>query len=140
MFLLDYGVSRREFYAPQRSAGWLRCHFRHHAHNDPLILPGVQDLTAWVDFTHVAEAADASGLRVAGFAEQVNFLLATGLLDEVAALSLGAEEAYRQRLAFETKVLTLPAEMGSRFKFMALARDYAQPITGFGLRDDRRRL
>jgi SAM-dependent MidA family methyltransferase len=138
--VVDYGYPRAEYYHASRSAGTLQCHYRHRVHDDPFFLPGLQDLTASVDFTHVAEAADASGLRVAGFAEQVNFLLATGLLDEVAALSLGAEEAYRQRLAFETKVLTLPAEMGSRFKFMALARDYAQPITGFGLRDDRRRL
>ena len=138
--IVDYGYPRAEYYHPSRSAGTLQCHYRHRVHDDPFFLPGLQDLTASVDFTHVAEAADASGLRVAGFVEQVNFLLATGLLDDVAALSLGAEEAYRQRLAFETKVLTLPGEMGSRFKFIALARDYMQPIAGFGLRDDRHRL
>ena len=64
--LFDYGVSRREYYAAERSDGWLRCHFRHHAHNDPLILPGIQDLTAWVDFTRVAEAAVDAGFDVAG--------------------------------------------------------------------------
>jgi SAM-dependent MidA family methyltransferase len=60
-FLFDYGVSRREYYGAERSDGWLRCHFRHHAHNDPLILPGIQDLTAWVDFTRVAAAAVSAG-------------------------------------------------------------------------------
>lgn len=138
--LVDYGYPRTEYYHASRSAGTLQCHYRHRVHDDPFFLPGLQDLTASVDFTHVAEAADTNGLRVAGFAEQVNFLLATGLLDEVTALSQGAEEAYRQRLAFETKVLTLPGEMGSRFKFIALARDYAQPVAGFNLRDDRHRL
>lgn len=138
--LIDYGYPRTEYYHASRSAGTLQCHYRHRVHDDPFFLPGLQDLTASVDFTHVAEVADASGFHIAGFAEQASFLLANGLLDELAALSLEAEEAYRQRLAFETKVLTLPGEMGSRFKFIALARDYAHAISGFGLRDDRHRL
>ena len=138
--LVDYGYPRTEYYHASRPAGTLQCHYRHRVHDDPFFLPGLQDLTASVDFTQVAEAADARGFHIAGFAEQGSFLLATGLLDELAALSLEAEEAYRQRLAFEAKVLTMPGEMGSRFKFIALARDYAQPIAGFGLRDDRHRL
>lgn len=138
--LVDYGYPRPEYYHPGRSAGTLQCHYRHRVHDDPFFLPGLQDLTASVDFTQVAEVADACGFHVAGFVEQGNFLLANGLLDELAALSLEAGEAYRQRLAFETKVLTLPGEMGSRFKFIALARDYTGAIPGFGLRDDRHRL
>ena len=138
--LVDYGYPRTEYYHASRPAGTLQCHYRHRVHDDPFFLPGLQDLTASVDFTQVAEAADARGFHIAGFAEQGSFLLATGLLHELAALSLEAEEAYRQRLAFEAKVLTMPGEMGSRFKFIALARDYAQPIAGFGLRDDRHRL
>lgn len=138
--LVDYGYPRTEYYHASRSAGTLQCHYRHRVHDDPFFLPGLQDLTASVDFTHVAEVADANGFHIAGFTEQGRFLLANGLLDELAALSLGAEEAYRQRLAFEAKVLTLPGEMGSRFKFIALARDYDQALAGFGLRDDRHRL
>jgi SAM-dependent MidA family methyltransferase len=138
--LVDYGYPRAEYYHPSRSAGTLQCHYRHRVHDDPFFLPGLQDLTASVDFTQVAEVADASGFHIAGFAEQGSFLLANGLLDVLAALSPDADEAYRQRLAFEAKVLTLPGEMGSRFKFIALARDYARAITGFGLRDDRHRL
>ena len=86
-FLFDYGVSRDEYYSPQRSGGWLRCHFRHHAHDDALILPGIQDLTAWVDFTAVAAAALNSGLRVAGFASQAQFLIAGGLDLELQGLA-----------------------------------------------------
>lgn len=138
--LVDYGYPRTEYYHASRRSGTLQCHYRHRVHDDPFFLPGLQDLTASVDFTHVAEAADASGFHIAGFAEQGNFLLANGLLDELAALSLEAEEAYRQQLAFATKVLTLPGEMGARFKFIALARDYTRAIAGFGLRDDRHRL
>ena len=87
VLLFDYGVSREEYYSPQRSGGWLRCHFRHHAHNDALILPGIQDVTSWVDFTAVAAAALDSGLRIAGFASQAQFLIAGGLDLELQGLA-----------------------------------------------------
>jgi len=117
--LFDYGVSRREYYAPERGDGWLRCHFRHRAHNDPLIHPGIQDITAWVDFTAVAEAAVAAGLEIGGYAAQAQFLLGAGLTEEVAALeSLPAAE--RIALSQQVKTLTLPGEMGEHFKCMAL--------------------
>ena len=121
VFLFDYGVSRREYYASDRGDGWLRCHFRHHAHNDPLILPGIQDLTTWVDFTAVADAAVASGFDIAGFTAQAHFLLAGGLQAEMANF---AELPLERQLALsqQIKTLTLPGEMGERFKCMALSK------------------
>src|SRR5690606_1104674 len=83
MFLFDYGLTRPEYYANDRSGGWLRCHFRHRAHNDPLIYPGIQDLSAWVDFTAVAEGATRAGMEVAGFVSQAHFLMNGGLQDEL---------------------------------------------------------
>jgi SAM-dependent MidA family methyltransferase len=127
-FLFDYGVSRDEYYSPQRSGGWLRCHFRHHAHDDALILPGIQDLTAWVDFTAVAAAALNSGLRVAGFASQAQFLIAGGLDLELQGLAdMPVDE--RLKLSRQVKLLTLPAEMGEHFKCLGLTRGSA-PVPG----------
>lgn len=126
-FLFDYGVSRREYYAPDRSGGWLRCHFRHHAHSDPLILTGIQDLTAWVDFTAVAEAALAGGLDVAGYSAQAQFLMGGGLDAEM--LDFASQPLASQlELSGQIKTLTLPGEMGEHFKCMALRRgDVAIP-------------
>jgi len=127
MFLFDYGLTGREYYAPDRSDGWLRCHFRHHAHNDPLILPGIQDLTAWVNFSAVADAAVKAGADVAGFVTQAHFLVNGGLQDELAGFeSLRLEQQIE--LSRQTKLLTLPGEMGESFKCMGVCRgDFALP-------------
>lgn len=138
--IIDYGFPRNEYFHPHRTAGTLMCHFRHRTHNDPFYLPGLQDLTASIDFTAVAEAAIASELSVLGFAEQSSFLLSNGLLDVAERRAANAREAQQQRIAHETKVLTLPTEMGARFKVMALGKDYNLPLRGFHLRDDRHRL
>ena len=137
LLLFDYGLPRRHYYHPQRSAGTLRCHFRHRAHDDPYVNVGVQDITAWVDFTRVAEAADAAQLDVAGFATQAAFLLACGLEDFVA----GAGDAVaRARLAGEARRLVMPEEMGEAFKVMALTRGLEAPLSGFALQDLRPQL
>jgi SAM-dependent MidA family methyltransferase len=134
VFLFDYGVSRREYYAAERSDGWLRCHFRHHAHNDPLILPGIQDLTAWVDFSSVAVAAVAQGFDIAGYSAQAQFLMAGGLDDamrDFASLPLNEQV----QLSQQVKTLTLPGEMGERFKCIALRKGNIAKPTAFGLAD-----
>jgi len=128
ILLFDYGVSRREYYSPDRNEGWLRCHFRHHAHNEPLIYPGIQDLTSWVDFTVVAEAAARNGLEVQGFVTQADFLIGGGLEDELA----GMEElpvAEQLELARQVKLLTLPGEMGENFKCIGLSRGELAGLT-----------
>lgn len=126
LLLSDYGVSRREYYAPDRNDGWLRCHFRHRAHNDPLILPGIQDLTAWVDFSLVAGMAAEGGMTVAGFDSQANFLMHGGL--EMAMVDFVELPMERQvELSAHTRLLTLPGEMGENFKFLGLCRQVAGP-------------
>ncbi len=138
--IIDYGHPRSEYYHPQRSGGTLQCYFRHRKHDDPFRLPGLQDITASIDFTNVAEAADGCGLQILGFAEQASFLLATGLLDDAEQLSLAANDVDRLKIAQETKVLTLPSEMGASFKVFAAARGYNLPLRGFQRRDERHRL
>lgn len=121
VFLFDYGMSRREYYSAQHGDGWLRCHFRHRVHGNPLILPGIQDLTAWVDFSSVAEAATKSGMDVAGFVTQAHFLLNGGLQRELEQLSpLPVREQFE--LSRQVKLLTLPGEMGEHFKCIGLSK------------------
>ena len=134
VFLFDYGGSRREYYAPERSEGWLRCHFRHRAHNDPLILPGIQDLTAWVDFTTVARAAAAQGFDVAGYTPQAQFLMGGGLEAEMRGFETRTT-AEQLALSQEIKKLTLPGQMGERFKCIALRKGSIETPTAFNLAD-----
>ncbi len=133
-FFFDYGVSRREYYAADRSSGWLRCHFRHHVHDDPLLLPGVQDLTAWVDFSAVAGAGLESGLEVVGYVSQAQFLLGGGLEKE---LQHFADLPMKQQveLSGQIKMLTLPAEMGENFKCLALSRGIDMTPSAFNFAD-----
>jgi SAM-dependent MidA family methyltransferase len=138
LFLLfDYGLPRAQFYHPERIDGTLRCHFKQRAHSDPFVNVGVQDITAWVDFTRVAEAAVAANLEVRGFVTQAAFLLATGI-EEMAAQSGTILE--RVQRAGEARKLLLPAQMGEAFKVMGLARNHESSLTGFSLQDLRRSL
>lgn len=137
LLLFDYGLPRAHYYHPQRTDGTLRCYFKHRAHDDPFINIAVQDITAWVDFTRVAEAAVAQGLEVAGFATQAAFLLGTGI-QELAIEAPDATE--RARLAGEARRLLMPGEMGEAFKVIALCRDLEQPLSGFKYQDLRRSL
>ncbi len=127
IFLFDYGVTCREYYAPDRAEGWIRCHFRHHAHSNPLILPGIQDLTAWVDFSALADAAVDSGAEIAGYVSQAHFLINGGLQEELADFT-SLPVAEQLELSRQTKLLTLPGEMGENFKCIGLSRgDIAPP-------------
>jgi len=137
LLLFDYGLPRAHYYHAQRGAGTLRCHFRQRAHDDPFVNLGLQDITAWVDFTRVAEAAVREGLEVGGFATQAAVLLALGIEREVAA---AADAVGRARLAGEARRLLMPEEMGEVFKAMALTRGCQMPLQGFSLQDLRRQL
>jgi SAM-dependent MidA family methyltransferase len=132
MLLFDYGLPRAHYYHPQRTTGTLRCHFKQRVHDDPYSNIGVQDITAWVDFTRVAEAAVACGLDVAGFCTQAGFLLATGVERLVAESTDPIEHV---RLAGEARRLLLPGEMGEAFKVMALTRSCDEALEGFALQD-----
>lgn len=130
---VDYGLPRRQLYHPQRSAGTMMCHYRHRAHSDPFFYPGLQDITAWVDFTSVAEAATSAGMILEGFTTQAHFLLGSGL-GEVAGLA-GRTPREGVEIAAQMRKLTLPGEMGERFKVMALSRDWHGELSGLTRRD-----
>lgn len=131
---IDYGLPQRQYYRSERREGTLLCHFRHRFHDDPLINVGVQDIGAWVDFTAVAEAASTAGLAVAGFSTQAHFLIGNGL-EQLLAPTNGHELASRVQLARQAMLLTLPGEMGERFKVIGLSREFDRPLRGFGVRD-----
>lgn len=135
---IDYGYPRAEYYRAERRDGTLMCHYRHRAHADPFFWPGLQDLTAFVDFTALAEAAESCALDVGGYTSQALFLLGCGLDRIMEAAS--TSDAARLKSAAEAKQLTLPGMMGERFQVMALTRGLELPLIGFGLRDLRYRL
>lgn len=123
LLFVDYGYVRREYYQPGRSDGTLMAHYRHHAHADPLFLPGLNDLTASVDFTALAEAGNQAGFGVAAYLPQAQFLIAAGLQQAFEeAYAAAPDEASRYRLAQQVKKLTMPDQMGERFQAMVLAR------------------
>jgi SAM-dependent MidA family methyltransferase len=131
--LFDYGLPSAQLYHPQRTQGTLRCHFRHTAHDDPFANVGLQDITAWVDFTAVAQAAVDARLDVLGFATQAAFLLGTG----IESLLADAHADLRARIARsgEAQRLLLPGQMGEAFKAIALGRGFHAALSGFSVRD-----
>lgn len=138
VLLIDYGFVRREYYHPQRRQGTLMCHYRHRAHDDPFHLVGLQDITAHVDFTAIADSALEAGLKVAGYTTQAHFLMGSGLTELAATADVDAEA--QLALANQVRRLTLPQEMGELFKVMALAKGLRVGLPGFAVRDLRDRL
>ena len=136
---IDYGYTRREYYLPERREGTLICHHRHRVHADPLILTGLQDISSFVDFTALAESAETCGLAVLGYSTQAHFLVDCGLEEALKSLQAADPQRYLKHIQ-EAKQLTLPAEMGERFKVMAVGRAWDGPLTGFKTYDQRYRL
>lgn len=138
VLLIDYGFPAREYYHPNRDQGTLMCHYRHHAHSDPFLYLGLQDITAHVDFTHVARAADALGFTVSGYANQANFLMSLDILTHTKIDALTTQQQYSHAQAI--KKLLLPSEMGELFKIIALHKNIEIPLQGFQLKNDLFRL
>jgi len=139
ILLIDYGYPRKEYYLPERNKGTLICHYQHLVNEAPLFYPGLQDITASVDFTAVAEAADNAGLSVVGFTSQAAFLTNAGLENYfIETLDKHPENQYK--LAQQVRTLSLPSEMGERFKVIALEKNLQQPLIGFTSLDQRYRL
>jgi SAM-dependent MidA family methyltransferase len=136
---LDYGYAHSEYYHLQRTDGTLLCHFEHRAHADPLVLVGLQDLTASVDFTALGVAARQQGLEVAGYTSQTWFLMGCGLEDMVGESLTGVGRAEVETAAALRRLL-LPGEMGERVKVIALSRGESPLLDGFKLRDQSGRL
>ena len=139
ILISDYGYPRQEFFHPQRHAGTLICHYRHHAHDDPFLYPGLQDITASVDFTAVAEAAVDIGLHVSGFTTQAHFLIACGL-DEIVSDYDSDDVAKKVEITHQVSKLTMPGEMGEKFKFIGLTKSLDIQLKGFDFIDQRARL
>ncbi len=131
---IDYGFAAHEYYHPQRNAGTLMCHYRHHAHDDPFYLPGLQDITTHVDFSAIAKVAAKEGLALAGYANQAQFLINCGITDVLAATS--PEDTLRYLpLANAANRLLSPAEMGELFKVIAFGKGLDTPLLGFARGD-----
>jgi SAM-dependent MidA family methyltransferase len=134
LLFIDYGFGAREFYHPQRSSGTLMCHYRHHAHDDPFFLPGLQDITAHVNFTGIAECGIDAGLELLGYTSQAFFLLNCGITELIKDTSPENLRDYLP-LSAQLQKLTSPAEMGELFKVMVLGRGITGPLCGFARGD-----
>ena len=127
---IDYGFPEREYYHPQRSAGTLRCHYRHRVHGDPFFMPGLQDITAHIDFTAMGRAAESGGAELLGFTTQAYFLISCGLGVLVAG---GDPTATLSKLKGTSTVYRLinPSDMGELFKVLGLGKGIDGPVLGF---------
>ena len=135
MLVIDYGLPRTQYYHASRDGGTL-CGFHQHLRvDDPLAMPGAQDLTAWVDFSAVADEARDAGLAVGGFATQAHYLLSTGIEHELERHAASMTGIERAKLRQGAATLLLPGEMGERFKVIALTRGIRGPFRGFEFRD-----
>ncbi len=136
IFLIDYGFPGHEYYFPGRNMGTLMCHYQHLAHENPLLFPGLQDITAHVDFTAIAEQADELGLEIAGFSNQANFLINCGITESMQELP---ENEYFD-VVQKVKTLLMPGEMGEIIKVLALISNLDLELLGFKNNDQRHRL
>ena len=134
LLLVDYGFPRHEYYHPQRSSGTLMCHYRHHAHGEPFFLPGLQDITAHVDFTAIVEAGFDAGLEFLGYTTQATFLLNCGLTDVLSRIPADDLARYLPQSQAAQKLIS-PAEMGELFKVVALGKGIVEPLLGFARGD-----
>jgi SAM-dependent MidA family methyltransferase len=132
--LVDYGFPRREYFHPQRTQGTLMCHYRHHAHDDPFFYPGLQDITAHVDFSHVTNIALANGVTLKGYCGQAQFLINCGITELLSSVSPHDMAAYLP-LASQAQKLLSPAEMGELFKVIAFAKGIDDELIGFSQGD-----
>jgi len=141
MVLIDYGFPASEYYHYDRRGGTLMCHFQHTAHDDPFRHPGLQDITAHVDFSAVFEAARQANLDLAGYCNQASFLMSLGILDEYHKVLVGDSNGQDQtsrkslEMAQQIKKLTLPHEMGELFKVIAFSRNFDYPLQGFDMQN-----
>ncbi|MCW8930184.1 MAG: SAM-dependent methyltransferase [Gammaproteobacteria bacterium] len=139
VLLVDYGYTAQEYYHPQRSMGTLMCHYQHHRHDDPFYLPGLQDITAHIDFSSIAHAANDSGLSICGFTTQAHFLMAGGLVELTQDLNPNDVLNFTE-VARQIKMLTLPEEMGELFKVILLAKGKKLSLPAFQFQNFQNRL
>jgi SAM-dependent MidA family methyltransferase len=134
LLFVDYGLPRAQYYSADRTRGTLLCHYRHRFHDDALAHVGLQDIGAWVDFTAVAQAAVDAGCEVLGYTTQAHLLMGCGIDRLLAGVGAQGLES-RLQIGKQAMVLTLPGEMGERFKAIALGKQWSEPLIGFSVRD-----
>lgn len=134
ILMVDYGFPAHEYYHPQRNSGTLMCHYQHHAHPDPFLNVGLQDITSHVDFTRIAQAGVDAGLELSGFCSQAQWLMNCGILDLLSQVSPQDMARYAPLAAAAQKLLS-PAEMGDLFKVIAFTRQFDAPLLGFSAGD-----
>lgn len=134
VLIIDYGYSKREYYHPDRIYGTLICHYKHYVHSNPLILTGLQDITASVDFTAIADAASVFGLKVSGYTRQNYFLFSCGILEELSYTEVGTLNYLKK--SNQIKLLTLPGEMGERFKVIILDKNFDNKFLGLSMNNE----
>lgn len=134
VIIIDYGFARHQYFHPDRTDGTIMCHYRHESNMDPFLRPGLQDITAHVDFTAIAEAGSQAGAGIAGFCSQACFLIANGILD-LAPSGFATPSKQMLEITQQIKKLTLPHEMGELFKVLALSRNYPHRLSGFSFKD-----
>jgi len=125
VMIIDYGYEQDQYYHPSRRHGTLTCHYQHRVHTDPLLYPGLQDITAFVDFDACADAAEANGFVLSGLVTQAQFLLANGLLEEAQRQAQGSDSLSQLTLSQQVGTLSLPQEMGDKFKVLAMQKNLA---------------
>ncbi len=140
MLMLDYGFGAREYYHPQRNQGTLMCHFQQRSHDNPLILLGLQDITAHVNFTAIAETALENGLECMGYVNQAQFLINAGITELLEQMPNDIEDGRYLRAVSAVQKLVSPAEMGELFKVIALTKNIEPPLLGFAHGDKRHTL
>ena len=136
IILIDYGFPRHEYYHEQRAQGTLMCHYRHRTHPDVFVYPGLQDITAHVDFTAMADAALDADLKVIGYTNQASFLMGAGLL-ELSAMNEEGNVEQQMDISSQIKKLTLPHEMGELFKVIGFSKNCDVSMPAFEFRDMR---
>ncbi|MGN8137654.1 class I SAM-dependent methyltransferase [Paraburkholderia sp. 22099] len=129
-FFIDYGFPRHEYYHAQRAQGTLMCHYRHRAHGDPFVYPGLQDMTAHVEFTGIAEAGIDAGADLLGFTSQARFLLNAGITEALSEID-PADTARFLPAANAVQKLLSEAEMGELFKVIAFSRGLDDTLRAF---------
>jgi len=134
LLVIDYGFPAREYFHPQRSMGTLACHYRHRVHDDPFYLPGLQDVTAHVDFSALTRAAADAGLELLGFANQAQFLVNCGITELLAEENPADPKRYLPAAAAAQKLLS-PSEMGELFKVLAVGKGVTDSLMGFSRGD-----
>jgi len=140
IILFDYGYAESELYHPQRLAGSLTCFINHYSHSDPYQYIGLQDITAHVDFTQIAQTAHEFSLEVEGYTTQAGFLLENGIIEISEKLAKNESEEQRYKRSQELQKLLMPGQMGEVIKVILLSKNLEPEIKGLSLQDHLHRL